>query len=74
MPDLGDHAISRTDAGLNGAFSAVTRAHKTIAFVRKLEVVHRLETHFQRLVHRARAKLLSRSARQRKNTVPRSAI
>ena len=52
MRGLGDAAINRTDAGLNGAFSAVTRVHKTIAAVRKLEVVHRLQAHFQRLAHR----------------------
>jgi len=53
MLDLGDEAINRTDVGLDGAFRAVTRARRTIAFVRKLEVVHRLETHFQQLAHRA---------------------
>ena len=52
MRGLRDAAINRTDAGLNGAFSAVTRVYKTIAAVRKLEVVHRLQAHFQRLAHR----------------------
>jgi hypothetical protein len=53
MRGLGDAAINRTDAGLNGPFSAATRVHKTIAAVRKLEVVRRLQAHFQRLAHRA---------------------
>ena len=50
MRGLGDAAINRTDAGLNGPFSAATMVHKTIAAVRKLEVVRRLQAHFQRLV------------------------
>jgi hypothetical protein len=35
--------LDRADSGLNGAFRTMTVAHNTIAAVRKLEVLHRLE-------------------------------
>jgi hypothetical protein len=36
-------SLDRIYPGLNGAFTTMTVAHKTIAAVRKLEVLHRLE-------------------------------
>jgi hypothetical protein len=43
IPDLYARHLDRTDSGLNGAFRTMTVAHNTIAAVRKLEVLHRLE-------------------------------
>ena len=39
--------LDRTDSGLNGAFRTMTVAHNTIAAVRKLEVLHRLQKGFR---------------------------
>jgi hypothetical protein len=43
LPNLYARDLDRTDPGPNGAFRTMTVAHKTIAAVRKLEVLHRLE-------------------------------